>query len=388
MREKLEGEIRSIRIFIYAILLRLAVYILSGCIMAMFGDYENIQLQDFLDTWTRWDSTHYLNIAQNGYMGAIENGEHLFLVFYPLYPWIIRITTLITQNYQISGLLISVICFGIGCVYLDKIMCMEFGEDEATASCALLAVYPFSFFFGAILTESLFLAVLTAFFYYLRTHQWWKAALAGFLACLTKVQGMLLAFCVIAELMVSFHGLTLLKNRKWKLFFKDIILNGMKCLPMIGGVLIYLAVNYFVEGDPFRFMYYQKNHWNNSLCPIWHTYSNIQYYAFKERNSQTGMALWIPEYLLFFVYLIAIIYGFIKKYRLTYLIYLVLYFLLTYSSTWLISGSRYSINAVPVFMMGGCFLTKHQKIKPVVYMCSLAFMVVYLVGYYQWKPIM
>ena len=82
---------RSIRIFAGAILIRILVYLVSVCVMAVFGDYgEGITFSDFLEAWKRWDSAHYLNIAQNGYGGAIEDGKHLFLVFFPLYPWLIR----------------------------------------------------------------------------------------------------------------------------------------------------------------------------------------------------------------------------------------------------------------------------------------------------------
>lgn len=389
--KKIAGKIwenKTFRIFSCAVLFRLAVYVFSLCIMAMFGEYQDIRLQDFLDAWTRWDSAHYLNIAENGYHGAIEDGQHLFLVFYPLYPWLIRTVAFVIGNYQLAGILISTVCFGIGSVYLYKVTCMEAGEETGRNTIKLLAVYPFSFFFGAILTESLFFAVLTAFFYYLRKHRWWMAGFIGFLACLTRVQGILLAFTVIAELLYSYHGFALIRNGKIKEFFKDIICNGLKCVPMVGGTLIYLLVNYLVEGDPFRFMYYEKSHWNQSLCPIWHTYQYVKGNALGGWDTQFGMALWDPEYLLFFVYFIVIIYGIVKKQRPMYLTYLILYFIMTNSVTWLLSGPRYSLNALPLFMLGGQFLSEHSKIKPAVYMCSLAFMVLYMIGFYQWKSIM
>lgn len=380
---------RGFMCFIRAILFIAGIHLLSLCIMAMFGDYENIRLQDFLDAWTRWDGVHYLNIAENGYQRAIEDGQHIFLVFYPLYPWLIKtVSLLLMGNYKLSGILISTVCFGIGNVYLDKLMCLEYGEKAADETAVLLKVYPFAFFFASIMTESLFLAILAAFFYYLRKHDWWDVALVGFLACLTKVQGMILAFCVIAELLYSYHGLTLIRGRKWKEIWKEIICNGLKCVPMMGGTLIYLTVNYLVEGDPFRFMYYQKNHWNNSLQFLWKTVSYVRSYAVGGWDTQFGMALWDPEYILIYVYIIAILYGIIRKYRPMYLTYLILFFILTYSSTWLISGPRYSLSALPIFMFGGDFLSRHKKLAQVVNMCLLALMVMYMVGYYQWKSIM
>lgn len=208
---------RSFMSFAKAVLFITGVHMLSLCVMAMFGEFENIRLQDFLDAWTRWDGSHYLNIAENGYQGAVEDGQHLFLVFYPLYPWLIRIVSLfLMKNYQLAGILVSLVCFGIGNVYLDKLMCLEYGEKAADETAVLLKVYPFAFFFASIMTESLFFAILTAFFYYLRKHEWWDVALVGFLACLTKVQGMLFAFCVIVELVDSCHGIALIREKNGK----------------------------------------------------------------------------------------------------------------------------------------------------------------------------
>src|SRR6476661_10595779 len=38
--------------------------------------------------WNRWDATHYLNLAKDGY---VAKGPGRFsIVFYPLFPWLIR----------------------------------------------------------------------------------------------------------------------------------------------------------------------------------------------------------------------------------------------------------------------------------------------------------
>lgn len=380
---------RSVRIFSYAVLLRIAVYLLSVGIMAIFGDYsEGIIFSDFLEAWKRWDSAHYLNIAENGYSGAVENGEHIFLVFYPLYPWLIKVLSYVVKDFRLAGLLISVISYGIGNVYFDKIMIHEFDGEASKEAGALLTVFPFSFFFGAIMTESLYFALLTAFFYHLRNHNWNQTTVLGFLACLTKVQGVLLAFSIAAELCYSNQGFVLLKQKQWRVFWDRIILQGLRCVPMLGGLLVYMLVNYVVEADPLRFMYYQKNHWGNALCPIWETITYIKNYVWEGWHTSTGMSLWVPEFVLFFVYLAGIVYGWVKKLRPMYLVYLVVFYLLTYSSTWLISGGRYTLSALPLFMLGGKWLAEHRKTAPVILSASGVLMMIYLIGYYQWKQIM
>src|SRR5688500_13933486 len=43
---------------------------------------------DWLAVWTRWDAPHYLDIARMGYVS--EGVEARWIVFYPLYPWLVR----------------------------------------------------------------------------------------------------------------------------------------------------------------------------------------------------------------------------------------------------------------------------------------------------------
>ncbi len=380
---------KEMRIFLLALAFRAAVYALSVCVMAMMGDYPGgIHFSDFLEAWKRWDSAHYINIAENGYMGAIENGEHIFLVFYPLYPWMMRTLALLFHDYRLCGILISLVCYGAGCVFFYRITEREFGERAAQNALVLISVFPFGFFFGSIATESLFFFLAAAFFYYLGRAQWPKTALLGFLACLCKVQGLVLAFAVLAEIFHSQRGIRLLLTGRWKDFWKRVILPGCICSLMLSGFGLYLLINWHVEGDPFRFMYYQRNHWHNSLCPIWQTFTYVKNYALGGWHTSEGMSMWAPELALFFVFLIMIGYGLRRRMRPMYLMYLVVFFLLTYSSTWLMSAGRYTLSALPVFMLGGEWVSRHEKWKTPVIVFSSMLMTLYMIGYYSWKQVM
>lgn len=379
----------EIKIFVAAIGFRMVMYLISVCVMAIMGDYPNgISFPDFLEAWKRWDSAHYLNIAENGYAGAIENGEHIFLVFYPLYPWLIKTLSIFIKDLRLCGIIISTISYGIGSIFLYKIAQKESGEEAAKNTLILISVFPFAFFFGSIATESLFLAIAAAFFYYLRKHDWMKVSFFGFLACLTKVQGLLLAFSVLVELLYFKRGIKLIKEKKWKSFFKRIIYPGCIAAMMLFGLVIYLVINYVVEGDPFRFMYYQRNHWGNGLCFLWETIGYVKDNALRNWDTSVGMSLWLPELVLFAVYILAIVYGFVRKLRPMYMVYLIAFFLLTYSSTWLISGGRYTLSALPVFMLAGDCTARHEKWKLPSMLFSAMLMIVYMIGYYSWKQIM
>ncbi len=380
---------RELSIFLYAVLFRIVFYLFSVVVMAVMGDYSGgITFSDFLEVWKRWDSQHYLNIAGNGYAGAVENGEHIFLVFYPLLPWLLRCLAVFFHDMRFCGILLSTICYGIGCIYLYKIAEKEFEKEVALTATAAISVFPFGFFFGSILTESLFFAIASAFLYYVRQHKWSLVAILGFLACLTKVQGLLLAFAVLVELFYSENGIALLRDKKWKDFLHRVILPGCQAAVMLFGFIVYLLINYQVEGDPFRFLYYQTNHWYNGFAPIWATMHYIIQNAVTGWYTSTGMCLWVPELVLFFVYIAGIVYGFRRKIRPMYLAYLIAFFLLTYSSSWLISAGRYTLSALPLFLLAGDWLQRHENRKLPILLLSSMLMMLYFVGYFSWKQIM
>lgn len=389
MNDYLTKRRTEIRIIAAAVGVRLAVYLFSVCILVMFGQYtQPLTFSDFLGAWTRWDSPHYIDVARYGYSGAIEDGKHLFLVFYPLLPWLLKLLHVVISDYRLCGVLLNVVCYAVGSLYFYKLTEREFGKKAAENATIMLAVFPFSFFFGAVLTESLFLAISAAFLYYLREHKWGLVAFLGFFACLTKVQGVLLALAVAAEILYAEHFIKKLKERDWKAVLKKIILPGLLCATMLLGLGVYLYINWRVEGDPFRFLYYQRTHWYNGFLPVWETISYVAKKVFAEGYTSVGLSIWIPEFVLFFVWIGWIICGICRRMRPMYLLYLTALFFVTYSSSWLISGGRYTLCALPGFMLTGEWIGRHERWKAPAVALSAMGMVLYLAGYMTGKQVM
>lgn len=383
-KKKPAGEI-----YLKALGFRMLCALLMFVVFILFSDFtESISWKDFLDSFVRWDGKHYLNLAQNGYANAIENGKHLFLVFYPLYPWLIRLAQLLVQDYVLAGILVSFLCYGGGCCFFYFLMEQEYGEKAAVHSVALISIFPFGFYFGMVMTESLYFLVASAFLYYVRNHKWGEAALFGLLACLTKVQGILLFLAAFAEICYSERPLLLLKEGKLMLILKKCMLPLVLVAVMFSGTGIYLLINYLVEGNPFQFMDYQRNHWGHIPCMMPQAVGALFSYVKNGWFRSVAMAIWIPELLLFFLYLICIIYGFFKKMRITYLAYLISFLVLTYSSAWMLSGGRYTLSALPVFMLGGQWMSGNEKNGKVIYFLSIALFMVYFIGNFMWKQVM
>src|ERR1700737_1170858 len=64
-------------------------------------------LTHLLSIWNRWDGPQYLLIAQHGY--GVAGDQRLALVFFPLYPWLIRLVAFVVRDPVVSAFAISTI---------------------------------------------------------------------------------------------------------------------------------------------------------------------------------------------------------------------------------------------------------------------------------------
>lgn len=67
----------------------------------------------------RWDSPHYIDIAKNWYVNVGE--QRFFIVFLPLYPLLIRLTTFDWQYVNLSALFVSNVSSIVAVAYLFKL---------------------------------------------------------------------------------------------------------------------------------------------------------------------------------------------------------------------------------------------------------------------------
>ncbi len=134
----------------------------------------------------RWDSIHYLQIAEHGYTYAANTP------FYPLYPLLIHILAWVVQSQVLAGVIISCTSYAVALTLLYRLTRDELGDSTARTTVLLLTFAPLSFFFSAVYTESLFLAFLVGSFYLARRNRFAWAGLAAAAATLTHVEGILL----------------------------------------------------------------------------------------------------------------------------------------------------------------------------------------------------
>ena len=129
-------------------------------------------------SWANFDGEHYLAIANLGYGG----GEQSFFPFYPLLIKFLGGSALVAQ-------LISNFSFLASLFGLFKLIRLDFSEKIAKLAIILLLFFPTSFYFGAVYTESLFLALVVWSFYFFRKKKFFSGILLGSLSSLTRVIG-------------------------------------------------------------------------------------------------------------------------------------------------------------------------------------------------------
>lgn len=196
----------------------------------------NSNLPSFLWAFANFDGVHYLTIARAGYAAQYTQ------VFFPLYPILIHYVGLLTGgNLIISGLIISNIAFLISIFVLKKLLEIDYSHDLVRWTIIFLILFPTSFYFGSLYTESLFFLLVLLSFYFARKGNWILAGITGLLASLTRFFGILLLPALLIE---------------WYLQKKSITrIIPLLLIPL--GLLIYMYYLQVNFNDPLYFIHAQ-----------------------------------------------------------------------------------------------------------------------------------
>ncbi|MEN6635622.1 MAG: hypothetical protein ABFC56_07230, partial [Clostridiaceae bacterium] len=137
-----------VQLVCYLALFRLLLFVLAYAVSLIQKTYTG-GLLDSLNIWNQLgtDSQHYLNIAQNGYVNTGD--DRLLIVFFPLYPLLVRGVHFIIQNYLVSGLIVSNLCWVFAAYLLYDLALMDTDKKGALRVLKYLCILPASFLFSA-----------------------------------------------------------------------------------------------------------------------------------------------------------------------------------------------------------------------------------------------
>jgi len=153
-----------------------------------------VSSNELVNLQARWDTDFYHQIATVGYRWDPSAFLHQNVVFFPLYPLLMRWGgALLGGHPLLAGTVISLAAFAGAIALLYRMTVLELGEEKAWPVILLLSTYPFALFYSVVYTESLFLFLTVGAFYAMRRRYLLLAALAGFAAGLTRPNGFWLA---------------------------------------------------------------------------------------------------------------------------------------------------------------------------------------------------
>ena len=293
-----------------------------------------------LAVWGRWDAEHYIGIATNGYSGTEP-------AFFPLYPLLIWLGGMLTGNHLLAGLFISNAASFFALLYLYKLVEHEFNRHVAHRAIFYVSIFPTAIFFSAVYTESLFLCLSVASFYYMRERRWLTAGAFGFFAALTRSEGVLLAVPMLIEWVVAARE----GGREFfRYAFDDVIkpLVGLALVPL--GLATYMAYLWVLRGDPLLFSHVQS-HWGRQLAPPWASVAKTIGKIAHSHIPQT-VANQSLELAFTLLMIVALIVGF-RRLRLSYIVYMALSILVPMSTASLMSMPRFALVLFPMFALFG-----------------------------------
>jgi hypothetical protein len=142
----------------------------------------------------RWDTFFYYTIATDGYSWDPAVFRHYNVVFFPLYPMLMRWGGAALGGHPLlAGLVVSLTAFAGAMLLLYRLARLELGDDHAWRVILLISTFPYALYFSAVYTESLFLLLSVAAFYAMRCGRLGWTALCGLAAGLTRPNGFWLA---------------------------------------------------------------------------------------------------------------------------------------------------------------------------------------------------
>ena len=372
----------EVGIFLLAVGTRLVI-LGAGVAAVMLRAQGEMPLREALQRLVQWDGRHYLNLIEQGYAGYIEDGQHLFLVFFPGYVWLTRVFRWVIPNTLGAAMTCSTLCFGGGCVYLYKLGKDMAGEGVGRGAVVLLAAFPFSFFAGLPMTEGLFLLTTAGACWALHRGKWVQFALWGVGAALTRMTGVLVilpALIALVEREKPFQ-----RQPGW---WKRILVRLPAVAAPLLGTAGYLLLNAVVDGDPFAFVKHQE-HWYQGSQWIGGVVQYLADYLGGSFHSANGWAIWLPELALFPVAVALLVLAWRRReFPNSLLVYGFAYLVVNYSLSWLLSAGRYLSCGVPFFLMAALLTEKRPAVRGFLVVTEAVLLGVYLSGFVGGAQIM
>ena len=229
---------------------------------------NQFDLPQWLFSWANFDGVHYITIVRLGYYGI-----GLVQAFFPFYPMLVNVVNQLIHSPILSGLIVSNFFFYALLLIWYQFVITKYTPEVAWRSTVILVLFPTSFFFGAMYTESLFLFLVVSSFFAAEKQRWPIAIGCAILASATRLVGVFLIPALFLELLrQQYHQYWIPLKKLWhhfsfektkKLAQKIItweFLGKVLAISLSGlGLLLYMMYLWLTFHDPLYFYHVQHD---------------------------------------------------------------------------------------------------------------------------------
>jgi len=329
--------------------------LIIGVLSAIAFKRWDFSLFKVFDLFFKWDSNSYLDIVKNSYSFVPE--KRSFIVFFPLYPLIVKTISLIVGHAKAVGFMVSNTALFFACIYLYKLVKLDFNKSLAIKSVLFMLIAPASIYFSIFYTEGLFLFLAISSFYYARKKNWLAASSLGFLLSLTRPVGFLIFIPILMEYLdINFP----LKFSRKKIK-KDILY----LLLIPAGLLSYALYLYIKFKDPFAYFHAQELWGREMALPFFGIFSNFSNYVFDYQILAVGTMV---------LTLMIILYLYLSEVRLSYTVYAFLLFIFPLSTNLAMSIPRFYGVIFPIYPALALLASKNKYVDYLIIGLSAAFL--------------
>lgn len=271
----------------------------------------------FWEVWSRFDSTKYLEIIDQGYFPSYLGPAGWF----PGYPCLVKPFTWLAPSLP-AAVLVSNACLLAALLALYKLVSLDQSEADSKRVVILLLAFPGAFILSSVYSESLFLLLACASLYAVRTDKWRTAVLLATAATLTRMAGIVLLPVLAWELY--------LQRERWSKELAWLLL-----LP--AGILGFFLHLHFAVGD--FWAYFKIQEVFGQLLSVW-------------RGVNSGLPLMLEQKvgLAFFGLQILLLVACWKEIRPSYRLYVILSLAMTFYHTQGVCSQRFALVLFPLFM--------------------------------------
>ena len=307
------------------------------------------KLPYWLWSWGNFDGVHYLTIAKTFYSAYYTQ------TFFPFYPLLVRIfaKTIFFNNFLVSGLFISNISFILCLYFFRKLFILDGYKNYLSWIFIFLLLFPTSFYFGSIYSESLFLMLIIGSLYLARQNKWFYSIIFGIIASATRLMGIFILPALIYEYV--------LQNRK-KTRLTRILPFFLIPLGLVS-YMVYLKIKF---ADPLLFWHVQpvfgaQRLGSGIILPPQVIYRYIKIFLSVNISSLAFLNAFF-EFFMFILGIILLVRAHRLKVRLSYLIFSWPCLILPSLTGTLSSMPRYILICFPIFIVLGIIRNKFIKL--------------------------